>query len=306
VLSTVVCLALAPAPARAAEPAERAPALRLERGAVADSQLVALGRDVVVEGEARAGVTALDGSAIVSGTVGGELTVLGGDAVLLAGARVAGNVHVVGGRLTVAPGARIEGRSVAYPTVAKAWTTLLEGPSLGLPAGSPVVLAAKLGLLAAWLAVVLVLFAAFPRALEATSEEIAREPLLSFAAGLVAVLAAFLTALLLTQALPVTLSLPSAVVVVLGAIAARLYGVAALCHALGRAALAAAGRRKAPPLHAATAGLALLALAKFVPFLGVAVWAAASFVGVGAALRTGFGRARDPLRAETAFAALAR
>jgi hypothetical protein len=278
----------------------------LERGAVADNQLVALGRDVVVEGEARAGVTALDGSARISGTVDGEVTVMGGDATLLSGAVVRGNVHVLGGKLAVAAGARVEGRSVAYPTIARAWTTLLEGPSLGLPAGSPVVLAAKLGLVAAWLAVTIVLFALFPRGLLAASDEIRREPLLCFGSGLVAVLAAFLTLLLLARVLPAPLSLPLAAVVALGAIAARLCGVVALCHALGQAALGLAGRRRATALHAATAGLLLLAVAKFVPYAGVVVWGAATFVGVGAALRTQWGRTTKAVPAELAFTPLAR
>jgi hypothetical protein len=300
----VEALALALSPAIAA--VEPPPALVLERGAVADDQLVALGRDVVVEGEAKAGVTALDGSARISGTVDGEVTVMGGDAVLLSGALVRGNVHVLGGKLSVAAGARVEGRSVAYPTISKAWTTLLEGPSLGLPAGSPVVLAAKLGLVAAWLAVTIVLFAAFPRGLLAASDEVRREPLLCFAAGLVAVLAAFLTLLLLARALPAPLSLPLAAVVALGAIAARLCGVVALCHALGNGALGLAGKRRSPALHAATAGLLLLAVAKFVPYVGVVVWGAATFVGVGAALRTRWGRASHTVPAELAFTTPAR
>jgi hypothetical protein len=297
-------LALAAAPPSA--PADRPPALVLERGAVADNQLVALGRDVVVEGEARAGVTALDGSARISGTVDGEVTVMGGDATLLAGALVRGNVHVLGGKLSVAAGARVEGRSVAYPTIARAWTTLLEGPTLGLPAGSPVVLAAKLGLVAAWLAVTIALFALFPRGLLAASDEIRREPLLCFGSGLVAVLAAFLTLLLLARVLPAPLSLPLAAVVALGAIAARLCGVVALCHALGQAALALAGRRRATALHAATAGLLLLGVAKFVPYAGVVVWGAATFVGVGAALRTHWGRTAKAVPAELALTTLAR
>ena len=289
--------------------AERPSALRLERGAVADAQIVGLGRDVIIEGDAKAGVTALEGSAIVSGTIDGELTVLGGNATLLPGAVVHGSVHVLGGRLDVSPGARIGGRSVAYPTVARAWTTLLEGPSLGLPAGSPVVLAAKLGLVVAWLAVAVVLFAAFPRGLIAASEEIRREPLLSFGTGIAAVLAAFLTVLLLAQALPAPLSLPIAVLVILAAVVARLWGVVALCHALGRALLRRLpgnrGRRS-PALHAATAGLALLAIAKLLPWIGVVVWGAATFVGVGAALRTRFGRLEPASDAHVALGALSK
>jgi hypothetical protein len=291
-LAVAVSLAATPAPASA----ERPEALLIERGAVASHQIVALGRDIVVEGEALEGLTALDGSARISGTVAGEVTVLGGDALLAPNAIVRGDVHVLGGRISMAPGARIEGRAIAYPTISRAWTTLLEGPSLGLDASSPIVVAAKLGLVAAWLAVTLVLFAAGGRGLASASDEIRREPLLCFASGLVAVLAALLTTLLLSEVAPTPLALPLIGLLVFAAIAARLWGVVALFHALGRALLGLFGRRRQPALHAAVVGLVVLALAKFVPYVGVVAWGAATFVGVGAALRTHFGRLPDSAR----------
>jgi hypothetical protein len=282
-------------------------ALVLERGAVARHQMVAVGRDVRVDGEALAGVTAIDGSARITGTVAGDLIVLGGDATLAPSAIVRGDVQVLGGRLAISPGARIDGRSVAYPTFSRAWLTLLEGPSLGLPASSPVVLAAKLGLLAAWLALTLLLFAAGGRSLAAASEEIRFEPLLCFATGLVAVLATVLTTLLVSAALPPPLALPLVALAVVGALVAKLWGSVAAFHALGRALGALAGRRarRAQPLHLALAGLAAAGALKFVPWLGVAAWSALTLVAVGAALRTKFGRreawfdARDALASRT-------
>ncbi|MCM2268613.1 MAG: polymer-forming cytoskeletal protein [Thermoanaerobaculia bacterium] len=281
-----LALALAAAPA----PGPDAPALVLERGAVARHQMVAVGRDVLVEGEALAGVTALDGTARISGSVAGDVTVLGGDAVLDPTAVVRGHVQVLGGRLRAAPGARIDGRTVAYPTFSRAWLTLLEGPSLGLPAGSPVVVGAKLGLVAAWLALTVGLFAAGGRALGEASREVRDEPWLCFATGLVAVLALFLTGMMLSALLPAPFALPLLVLVVLAALAAKLWGTVAVFHAAGRALVGR--RRRAPLLHEACVGLAVLGAVKFVPWLGVAVWSAITFVGVGAALRTQLDRAR--------------
>ena len=105
---------------------------------------VALGRDLRIAGEATADAVALNGNAAVTGKIAGDLIVLGGDARLGESARVEGDVFVLGGSLEAEPGARIDGRSVSYPTISSAWLTLIEGPSLGLPAMSPVVLGAKL------------------------------------------------------------------------------------------------------------------------------------------------------------------
>src|SRR5690242_15872175 len=79
-LSLAVCLFAASAQLAQAAPAARAaePALEIERGSVARQQVVALGRDVIVDGEAMADVAAIDGSAHVTGSIGGDLLVLGG------------------------------------------------------------------------------------------------------------------------------------------------------------------------------------------------------------------------------------
>ena len=289
---------LAASAALAEEPREAG--LRLEAGSIARHQIVAVGRDVEIEGEALAGVTAVDGSVVVGGRVVGAVTVLGGDLVLSSSAVLEGDALVLGGRLHASRGARISGRAVAYPTVSRAWLTLLEGPSLGLGAGSPLVIGAKLGLVAAWLALTLVLFAAAGRSLVRTSEEIALEPLRCFAVGLVFLSTLVLTALFFSAVLPPLLALPLLVLVVLLALVLKLWGMVAVFHGLGRFAARRRSGRRPLHLHAAVLGLALLGLVKFVPYLGVWVWTAATLVGMGAALRSKFGRYEPWFEAESA------
>jgi hypothetical protein len=294
-LGIFVTIALLVAPAARAADADQ-PALLLERGSVARHQIVAIGRDARIEGDAEAGVTALNGSVRIEGTVEGDVSVLGGDVEVGPGAVVRGDVFVLGGELHADPGARLEGRSVAYPTLSRASLTLLEGPSLGLSASAPLVLAAKLALVAAWLGLTLLLFASGGRAVAATSEEIVAEPLRCFAAGLVGVLALVVTALFLSSLLPAVVSVPTLVLAVIAALLAKLWGMVGVFHALGGMLARLAGRRlrRAPaPLHAAVLGLAFLAVLKLIPWLGIWAWTAASLVGVGAALRTKFGR-REP------------
>lgn len=282
-----------PAPAAPVAPevsSSAAPALRLERGSIARQQLVAIGRDLAVEGEALSDVAALDGSVAVAGHVGGDVIVLGGDVRLGGRARVDGDVFVVGGAVSAAPGARIGGRSVSYPTASSAFLTLLEGPSLGLSATSPVVLGAKLALLAAWAALLLLFFAAGGRELLATSEQVRGEPFRSFAVGLTAILAAVLTALFFSAFSGAFLGLPLLGLVVLFAVVLKLWGMVAVFHALGEWVAARLLRRRLRPLNAATLGLLLLGALKMVPWIGIWSWTAATLIGVGAALSTKLGR----------------
>jgi hypothetical protein len=292
-LAAALLSVVAPAAASTSARLEAPPGLHLEAGSIARQPIVAVGRSVEVEGEALAGVTAISGSVTVVGRVIGDVTVLGGDLTLASGAEVEGDALVLGGRFVASRDARLSGRAVAYPTVSHAWLTLLEGPSLGLDAGSPLVLGAKLGLVAAWLALTLLLFASAARPLVRTAEEIRIEPLRCFAAGLVGLATIVLTALFFSAILPSLVAVPMLVLVVLGALALKLWGMVAVFHGLGRflaRKLARSGSPRIVQLHAAVIGLVFLGLLKLVPYLGLWVWTAATLVGMGAALRTKFGR----------------
>ncbi len=268
-------------------------ALHLEKGSVARHQLVAIGRDLILDGEAQGDAAAIEGSVEISGKVAGDVVVLGGDARLAPSAQVAGDVFVLGGTISAAPGARIEGRSVSYRNASVAWMTLLEGPSLGLESRSTIVIGAKLALLAAWSALLLLLFAACGRQLISTADEIQGEPFRGFFTGLVGVLALVLTALFFSAFAGAIVGVPLLVLVVLAALVLKLWGMVAVFYALGDLLLTRVFRRRMRPASAATVGLLLLGVVKFVPFLGVWAWTVASLIGVGATLATKFG-SREP------------
>ncbi len=285
--------ACAAGPARAAAP-EPGP-LVLDAGAIARRQLVGVGRDVVVAGTAYADVAALDGSVRVSGRVEGDVLALGGDVEVLDGAEVTGDLFALGGTVRAAPGARVGGRVVSHADLDAAWLTLIEGPALGLSPLDPLVLGAKLALVAAWLALALALLAVVGREVVATADAVRAEPFRNFFVGLIAVLALLLAALLFAAFAAALVGVPLLVLVVLFALLLKLWGMVAVFVALGRALLARLRRRGRRPtaLDAALAGLLVLGLVKLVPWVGTWVWTAATLIGVGAALDTKFGR-REP------------
>ena len=266
------------------------PALRLESGAIARHQLVAVARDIEVDGDALADVAALNGSVLIRGRVKGDVIVIGGSARLGPRASVDGDISVIGGVIQVDPGARIGGRSVAYPNASPTLTTLLEGPSLGLSDASPLVLGAKLALLAAWAALLLLLFAASGRQMLETAEDVRREPFLSFFTGITGVAALVLTALALTIFLGGLAWAPMLALVALLLLVLKLWGMVAVFYALGDWVALRLLHRNLRPLNAATLGLLLMGAIKFLPFVGVWVWTAATLIGIGATLATKFGR----------------
>jgi hypothetical protein len=274
-------------------PADSPAALRLEAGSFARHQLVAIGRDLIVAGEALGDVAAVEGSVEVSGRVDGDVVVLGGDVLLLPTARIGGDVHVLGGVIRTSPGARVQGRMVSYPTASSAMITLIEGPSLGLGFSSPLVLGTKLALLASWAALLLVLFAASGRQVLETADEIRREPFRNFFVGLTGVLALVLTGLFFSAFTGGLVGVPLLVLVILLALLLKLWGMIAVFYALGEWVARRVFRRRLRPLNAATLGLLVLGLIKFLPWLGIWAWTAASLIGIGASLSSKFGR-REP------------
>jgi hypothetical protein len=268
-------------------------AVHIARDSVAASHVVALGRDLVLEGRAAAGAAVLRGSAHVSGTIDGDLVVLGGRCDLESTASVDGDVFVLGGTIEARPGSRVTGRSVAYPTAPGALLVLAEGPALGLSSWSRVVVGTKLALLAAWLVTAMALVGAAWPALESTAAAIAESPLRSFATGLVAVLAMLLLGLFLSAFLGVEAGVPLLVLLGLAALVLKLWGTVAVCVLLGERIARAAGWRGSGPLATTLYGLAILGALKFVPWVGVWAWTAATLVGVGASLLTKLGR-REP------------
>jgi hypothetical protein len=293
--ATLLLLLAVPAGAQGPEAGpggQETAALRIEEGSVTH-QLVGVGRDVVIAGEALADVAALDGSVDVSGRVTGDIVVLRGNVRLASTARVGGDIFVVGGTIRAARGAQTNGRMVSYPKASNAWLTLLEGPSIGLGFASRLVLGAKLALLASWAALLLLFFAASGRQMLETADGVRREPFRSFFIGLTGIISLVLTGLFFSAFARGIIGVPLLVLVALLAMVLKLWGMVAVFCALGDWVCRHLLRRRFRPLNAATVGLLVLGAVKFLPWLGVLAWTAATLIGIGAALSTKFGR-REP------------
>jgi hypothetical protein len=268
-----------------------AAAVHIAKDSVAASQVVALGRDLLLEGRAASGVAVLRGSARIEGQVEGDVVVLDGDAEIGPAARIDGDVFVLGGAIRERPGAEVSGRTVAYPTAPGALLVLAEGPALGLSPWSRVVVGTKLALLAAWLITAMMLVGSAWPAIDSTAQAIAESPLRSFVTGLVAVIAMLLLALFLSSFLGVAAGVPLLVLLALAALVLKLWGTVAVFALIGRRLIRGRpGRTAIGPLTATLFGFALLGVLKFVPWIGVWAWMAATLVGVGASLQTKLGR----------------
>lgn len=279
----------------AVEPTARAddPAVVVGPDAVARDQLLAIGRDLELRGEARSDAVVLNGDARIDGVVQGDVIVLGGNVELGPSARLGGDVLVLGGRVDAGSGAAVEGRTVAYPRAPSSLLVLAEGPVLGQAALSSAVALLNLALLLAWLLVTLVLVAGFAPALTATAQSVLERPFRNFFAGLVAVLAVALTFAVLTAVAPALVGAPLLAVCGVAILVCKLWGTVAVFQAVGARLLPGRLGLAGRPLAAALSGLLVLGLVKMAPYVGGWTWTIVTCVGIGAALDSRLGR-RDP------------
>lgn len=274
-------------------PESGAPAVVVGPDAVARDQVVAVGRDLELRGEARSDAVVLNGDARIDGVVQGDVIVLGGDVELGPLARLFGDVFVLGGRVEAESGAAVEGRTVAYPRAPSSLLVLAEGPVLGQAALSPALALLNLALLLAWLLVTLVLVAGFDRALTATAQSVLERPFRNFFAGLVAVLAVAVTFAVLTAVAPALVGAPLLAVCGVAILVCKLWGTVAVFMAVGARLLPGRLGLAGRPLAAALCGLLALGVVKMAPYAGGWTWTIVTCVGIGAALDSRLGR-RDP------------
>lgn len=260
------------------------PALVLREGSVARQEMVAVGRDLVIEGRAMSDVAVLRGDLRVRGSVEGDVIVLGGEVTIESEGRVGGNAQALGGVVELQPGAEVGGRIAAYPRLHSSLLALFDGPALGIGWWSPSLLLLKLGLAAAWIlwAALCALFASRP--LRRTAVSFEAGPLRLFAIGLGVVLTLTLAMVVLTVLLPLAAAMPLLLLTALLLLGLKLWGVAALGLSLGRQLQTRLTAATPLILGPAVIGMLALNLLRFVPVLGVVAWAAFSLVGVGAAV----------------------
>jgi hypothetical protein len=273
---------------------ERREAVHLGRGSVANRQIVAIGRDLWIEGQALQNAAVLQGNALIEGSVEGDVIALGGDIHLTATARVGGDVYALGGQVELAPGALVRGQTAAFPDAPATFLVLMEGPALGLAAWSKPLLAAKFAVVFAWLLVAMVVLAmGGEESLRRTGETLRRQPLHAFFVGLVALSSILVGLVLFSAFAPPAVGLPTAAIALLLMVLAKVWGTIAAFEIVGGAAGRALGRPLAAPSRL-TLGACSIAWIKFVPYVGTVVWSALTLIAIGASLSTRFGAQRGP------------
>ncbi|MFN2632136.1 MAG: hypothetical protein ABR610_01785 [Thermoanaerobaculia bacterium] len=253
---------------------------------------VSVGRDLAISEPVSGNVVAVFSDVTVDSRVSGNVIVWGGNVRFGPAGSVDGNLSVFGGEASPArPGALPVSGTVSTPgSLLRLYLEEMHrAPWQGGGSG-----AAARGLrmmaLSLWLLASLLLLWAFGSPFARAAAAAERDWAGALLAGALGVLTLFLAAAAALALLPSGISVPLALTFAALAVAAKVFGMAALFLLLGQKLL----KNVAPPRRPAAlaCGFGLLAAASLVPLVGGVLWSAASIVAVGIAFSSRFGTPR--------------
>lgn len=250
----------------------------------------AFGRDLEVTEPVSGNVVGVFSDVRIDAPVSGNVIVWGGAARFGPNGSVDGNLSVFGGDIVAAPGrpAPVKG-SVSTPgSLLRLYLQEMHrAPWERSPSTARGI---RLVSLSVWLFGSLVLLYLFGSPFARAAARAEEDWTGSLLAGALGVLTLFLAATAALALLPAALSLPIALAFAAVAVAAKIFGMAALFLLLGQKILKNVSPARRPT--ALAAGFAALAAVSLLPVLGPLVWSAASVVAVGVAFLSRFGSPR--------------
>ncbi|MCC6878021.1 MAG: hypothetical protein IT378_27160 [Sandaracinaceae bacterium] len=245
--------------------------------------VITMGGDAVIRGDAFGNVVTTGGDADVYGQVVGNVVTMGGDITVRDGARVHGDMNAMGGDIDVEDGATVHGsRTIARDP---------DGPRVNLQTGEPDEEAVFAHLSSKALRYVLIFLLGLGMMALARDRfvtlrgELAARPVRSAFGGLLGLLAGAALAIVLAITI---IGIPITVLIAF-AIPVGLYvGLAAAAWGIGG--ILPARSLKDRPVMQLGAGVFLLFVVSLVPTIGFLVVGVAALAGLGAVIATRFGK----------------
>ncbi len=249
-------------------------AVVVSSGEVVCGDLTSFGGEVVIDGAVIGDVVSFGGNVVIDGTVNGDVTLYGGNVTLLNDTRVNGDIHVCGGRWMEGTDSQLHGsvfdctRSVGALLISDAgasfrfWSTLT------------------------WIVLGLLLTALLPEHVMLVRTTVKSKMRRSFMLGLLSILLAPAVLAVLTALI---ISIPLAILVVVGLVAAWALGTVAVGWLFGDVIL-----RNVAPQHNTRSiqiivGVGVLALAASLPYVGWCISLGTGLLGLGAVFLSRFG-----------------
>lgn len=253
--------------------------------------VISFGGNVVVEGRVKQSVVAFGGTITVSGEVGEAVVGIGSNITLRPTAAIRGDVISIGGVLQKDPGCSITGDTVYFKASELGSRFFKQGLFKGIFAFPlfPIFLIIKLISIFLWFIAALVVAALFPRPIARAAAAVRTSFWPVFGTGLLALV--IFTGLMIFAALLcfILIGIPLIIALFWAGLIVKLFGRVVLFYVLGESLLKAFGAKSISAIGASLAGLLVVSLVGFLPFVGFLFTLVLSILGWGAVIRTKFG-----------------
>jgi hypothetical protein len=263
----------------------------VEQTETARDIVVSVSNPVIIRGTAEQGVFTAGANLTISGTVQGDVAVIGGELELLSTAQVHGNIFLVGSTQRVSPGATIEGKLLSIPFLGEETRRILTNPAAFLFSYTYDFKFIASRIFASLLLFLLSLATVklFPAHVSYACGRMKQEP--GYTAGMgVLGLTGTMVALLVALALCLVLiGLPILLLLILALIVAWIFGMVVVFCTVGEWILRLLKRKSPSPLWGLILAIGLWTLVKFLPGVSLLVHLAASVLALGITLTTRFG-----------------
>ena len=255
----------------------------VDTGEVECGNLTTFGGTVVVNGEVQGDVVAFNSDIVIAGTVDGNIDVYGGSVTLQSDSHVHGDVHLYGARWVEGSNVHLDGTVIDH-------TKHVDWLFIGF-----IGLRFAFWFLLVWVALGVLLTSEHVMIVRTTVVSKTRR------SAVIGLLTALLAPAVLIVLVALVLSIPLAIIVGLGLVAAWALGTVAIGWLIGEYILS----RVAPPQNTRTmqivVGLTVLGLAGSLPYIGWLISLGAGLLGLGAVFLSRFGTRlycppKDPLK----------
>ena len=236
--------------------------------------VTSFGGTIVIQGEVQGDVVAFGTSVIIDGTVHGTITAYGGSITLQNNAAVYGDIHLCQGSWTPGGDQHLHGTLAGCPKSADQLLTSDAGPDF------------RFWSTLAWVALGALLIVLLPEHVMLVRTTVTSKTRRSLVLGLLSILLALPVLAILVALI---ISIPLAIIVVIGLIAAWALGTVAVGSLLGEYIVRVVAPQKNTRPVQVVVGLTVLVLAGSLPYVGWFISIGAGLIGLGAVFLSRFG-----------------
>jgi len=270
---------------------EQTSAIHVKKDDVAGDLVISISNPVIIDGKATQGVFAAGTTLTITGTVTGDVAVIGGNLILKENGLINGNVILVGSAQDISPSARIEGKLFTTPFMEKEIRKIFNDPASFLFSYEYDFMFIAKRIFSSLLLFILsiIILKLFPAHVSFASSRLKRDLGYTLSMGIVGI-TGILVLLLISLALCMFLiGIPIFLLLLLFLLSAWLFGIAVIFLLVGESILRWTRVKNKSTILALMAAIVIWTGIKFLPGISLLVHILTVILSVGITLTTRFG-----------------